>query len=371
VWGVLGRAKRSGFPTLPWGRSLLIGQDNRFSTSRTTAVIWTYTVAVAVASFVISKWLGYPGALDRFTKQGLQGQYALLVGGPLGAAILAKGIVSAQLASGDSAKPAAESASPGQLAQDDAGNADLGDIQYLLFNAVALLFFYGDFMGTPQGGLPSLPDALVGLTSLSAVGYVSKKTLSSPAIVSDVAPREATVGSIVRLVTSGLVKSGDDLSVVKVEFGQVPAPVRDITETTSQGVLLDLAVPDAAAGVVAIAVALPSGKSTSWPSFKVVPKILEVDPHWRVATGEEIRLKTSGVSGMAPRLLGVTVTIAGKAVKPTLDAEDSSNSTLKVTVPPAGELKFAEGALELLTKIYVSTPGGSSQPAPITVVAAA
>ena len=116
-----------------WGRSLVVGQDNRVSTSKTTALVWTYTVAAALLSFIIARWLGHPDVYDASDKQGLNAQYAVLIGGPLGAAILAKGIVSAQVDSGATAKPAAANARSAQLVQNDNGEADLGDVQYLLF----------------------------------------------------------------------------------------------------------------------------------------------------------------------------------------------------------------------------------------------
>ena len=132
-WLLWGRRGGGQQPKLWWGRSLVVGQDNRVSTSKTTALVWTYTVAAALLSFIIARWLGHPDAYDVLSKQGLNAQYAVLIGGPLGAAILAKGIVSAQVDSGATAKPAAANASPAQLVQNDNGEADLGDVQYLLF----------------------------------------------------------------------------------------------------------------------------------------------------------------------------------------------------------------------------------------------
>ena len=64
-WVIAGRGKGTPAPKLLWGKSLVIGQDNRFSTSKTTALLWTYTVAVALGSFVVAKWLGHPGGLAR------------------------------------------------------------------------------------------------------------------------------------------------------------------------------------------------------------------------------------------------------------------------------------------------------------------
>jgi hypothetical protein len=100
-----------------------------------------------------------------------------LIEGPLGAAILAKGIVTTQVASGQSKPESVDGAKAADLVNNDVGQADLGDLQYVLFNAVALTFFFGELLASPPLGLPSIPKVLVGLTSVSAVGYVAKKAL--------------------------------------------------------------------------------------------------------------------------------------------------------------------------------------------------
>ena len=97
------------------------------------------------------------GAFHILSAQGLNAQYAALIGGPIGAAILAKGIVSAQVSSGQAAKTPADAATPAQLVQDDNGQADLGDVQYVLFNFVALAFFYGELLRVPQLGCRPYP----------------------------------------------------------------------------------------------------------------------------------------------------------------------------------------------------------------------
>jgi hypothetical protein len=173
------RAKKRGTGTLAVGfRRLLVGDDNRVSTSKTAAVVWTYLIAMGLLSLVVTKWLGHPGAFNKATHSGLGGQYALLLGGPLGAAILAKGIVGSQVNADATVKPANQNGPrPSELIANDVGNTDLGDFQYVLFNAVAIAYFVGTLLQSPQDGLPHMPDVLLGLTSVSAAGYVSKKAL--------------------------------------------------------------------------------------------------------------------------------------------------------------------------------------------------
>jgi hypothetical protein len=170
---MLGVLALFGVPVL----TFLIGHDKRVSTSKTIAVIWTLVVAGALIALVYASLRNHPEALDATDAAGVMGQYALLFGGPLGAAILAKGIVTSQVKKDPAAKPPATSTGPTDLILNDAGEADLGDFQYVLFNAVALLFVVGMLLHEPVKGLPHIPDVLLGLTSVSAVGYVGKKAL--------------------------------------------------------------------------------------------------------------------------------------------------------------------------------------------------
>lgn len=227
-------------------RGAIIGADGRVSTSKTVAVAWTYSVASGLLSIVIAKWMGHGHAYGDQVKRGLQGEYALLIGGPIGAAILAKGIVSTQVVNGAS-KPAAGSARAADLVSNDNGQTDLGDLQYVIFNTVALVFFFGEFWANPQLGLPTIPDVLLGLTSVSGVGYVAKKALPSGGLrVMKVDPSKAATGAIVTLYVSGLadaqgaVPSAAD---VTVEFGSTAATVQTIS-TTGEGPIVTAAVPE-------------------------------------------------------------------------------------------------------------------------------
>lgn len=180
------------FAVLSWFlKSMLVGTDNRTSTSKTTAAVWTYLVAGSLLGFVIAKFFGYPDALEKLMHSGLAGQYGLLIGGPLGAAIAAKGIVTSQVGKNAATKSRGEGPTPGQLIQNDAEEADLGDFQYVLFNLVAMVFFLGTLIESPTAGFPRIPDILLGLTSVSAAGYVTKKALPSAAPTAKSEPDKA------------------------------------------------------------------------------------------------------------------------------------------------------------------------------------
>ena len=111
----------------------------------------------------------------RQVARGLQEEYLLLLGGPFAAAVLAKYTASAQAATKTTAAPG--DAAPSQLVTNDNGDTDLGDFQYVLFNAIGLTFFLGDFIGDLANGFPVLPPLLTGLLLTSTAGYGAKKLL--------------------------------------------------------------------------------------------------------------------------------------------------------------------------------------------------
>jgi len=132
----------------------------------------------------------------------------------------------------------------------------------VLFNVVALVFFVGEFLSDPVAGLPTLPDLLVGLTSVSAIGYLGKKTLSSGApTITDVQPDKGKPLSSVRVSGTRLVEG--NAPPAEVRFGEkVSAPVEVFVE---HGIVLQVQVPkDAPAGTVDFVVMTASGKLAKW-----------------------------------------------------------------------------------------------------------
>jgi hypothetical protein len=225
-----------GVPVL----SFVIGHDKRVSTSKTIAVAWTLVVAAALIAIVYASLRNHPEALNATDAAGVMGQYALLFGGPLGAAILAKGIVANQVNKDPGAKPPAESTGPTDLVLNDAGEADIGDFQYVLFNAVALLFVVGMLLHEPLKGLPHIPDVLLGLTSVSAVGYVGKKALpASGAVTAKLEQAQGPARTPVTITVKGLVPPVQASTWMWVRFGAddpgqiASAPVADGSATLS------------------------------------------------------------------------------------------------------------------------------------------
>jgi hypothetical protein len=202
-------------------KTLLIGQDNRTSTSKTIAVVWTFVVAAALLGLVYAKLLNHPQALDATNNSGVIGQYALLFGGPIGAAIIAKGIVNHQVSENPSSKSKAERPSPADLISNDAGEADLGDFQYVVFNLVALVYVLGTLLHDPANGLPHIPDVLLGLTSVSAVGYVGKKALTpTGTVLAKLTPEVGPRATPVTITLAGLTPPEQNNARMWVRFGE-------------------------------------------------------------------------------------------------------------------------------------------------------
>ncbi len=113
---------------------LFVGFDGRVSTSKAIAAVWTLLVAAVLFGLVYANLLNHPEALDKLSSSGVIGQYAVLFGGPLGAAILAKGIVTSQV-NNDPMIKTTGTASAIDLIANDQADVDLGDFQYVLFNS--------------------------------------------------------------------------------------------------------------------------------------------------------------------------------------------------------------------------------------------
>jgi hypothetical protein len=169
---------------LPLLRYLIVGKDNRVSTSKSVVFAWTYAVIFGLLALIVAKWLGTPAGYNSLINHGLQDEYLLFLGGPLAAGVLAKykATSDAQGQNGRSAAPVG-SASPSQLIADDSGETDIGDLQYVLFNVLALIYYLGTFVPHLSDGMPDLPQLLTGLALTSAAGYSAKQLVAQAAPV--------------------------------------------------------------------------------------------------------------------------------------------------------------------------------------------
>lgn len=187
-------------------KRLVVGADNRISTSKVQVLLWTFAIAGVLIAVVALSWARLPEALAAIKSSSFEyGPYLVLLGGPFLAAVAAKSIVVDQIASGKTTKTTADAPEAKQVFTDDEGNTDLVDTQYLLFNLVAILFFVGAFIGDPLHGFPAIPTFIYILTGASALGYVTNKAIpSGPPEVRSVSPSSAAPGDSITVIGSGL-----------------------------------------------------------------------------------------------------------------------------------------------------------------------
>lgn len=209
--------------TIGWGRlSSLVGLDNRVSTSRTIALLWTVVVGYCLLALVLIATAKHssahpipPGQIpDGFIAAALKPlapAYVVLLGAPFAAAVGARAIVGHRVKTGQLQKSASTSLpNPLQVVTDDDGNLDLVDLQYTLFNLIAVTFVLTQFIPHPARGIPDVPAALAVLTGVSAAVYTSNKAATSnPATITDVLTPSVLPRQLATIVGQNLVVSPD------------------------------------------------------------------------------------------------------------------------------------------------------------------
>ena len=217
--------------------TVILGEDNRTSTSKTFVFMWTLLVGWALICLLIVGELiathrcaaitditaatkACTAANDQigllqigwraFLTGGLAGSYLVVLGIPATAAVAAKGITQGKVAAGTLTKakaPANQKAinRVAQIFSADDQTTDIGDFQYVLFNLITAVYFVVQFIQPAGQGLPALPDTLLGLTSVSAALYVGKKavTRDQPKITG-VFPSVLAPNTLVTVIGSGL-----------------------------------------------------------------------------------------------------------------------------------------------------------------------
>jgi hypothetical protein len=109
----------------------------------------------------------------------------------------------------------------GDLVNNDSGQPDIVDFQYLTFNLVAATYFFINFIN--HNALPGIPDTLVALTGASAATYVTNKALlKQKPILTGVAPASAKPGDEITLRGTNLAGPGTNpdgtAAVTEVKF---------------------------------------------------------------------------------------------------------------------------------------------------------
>jgi hypothetical protein len=260
---------------------LVLGKDNRASTSKFQAVVWTFAICFALLTLFFGH-LVYGGfGWETFLHDGLNSDYLWLLGIPATGLVGAKAITQSQLQSNPAAKitkPASVNASADAkkkvsnadkvrtvagivgtgvrelVSNDDDENPSpaLGDLQYVIFNAIAVLYFLTAFLGHVENGLPTIPATLIALTGVSAGSYLASKATAqtaAPTILSAV-PSRIVLGTTTKITVSGagFMPAGVDgdpaLTIAGVNFdldgepsdSRLVAHVPDVADATERGV---------------------------------------------------------------------------------------------------------------------------------------
>ena len=340
--------------------AMLVGGDGRLSTSYFQAWVWTLVLVWAFGYFMAVSVLEGRDALSDVTGR-LDADYLLLLGGPFVALISAQQIGTAKRANGTLTKVETTSTSAGDLVSDDSGRADLVDMQYLLFNVVALAFFFVAF-ARDHGRLPDLDDGLIALTSAAALAYIAKKAVANNA---------PGITSIVRTTGSGPVRTGDTVLIsgfnfvppgaeaeeyldrVRVRFGSVQAPVPAGSDEAGAAGADDLAlsvtnitateirvtVPDLGATTkqqVQVVVVTAAGAETAPYPLTVAPEQLEVLHPAVLTPGQQAALLLPGVppGAVAHLTIGGTdqTVVVGADGRATIQVPQLTGDEVVVTV---------------------------------------
>ncbi len=250
--------------------SILIGSDNRTSTSKTVMVLWTIAIAYGLVALLVADLLGDHRGWNAQLELGLQEEYVLLLGGPYAAAIFAK-VTALSQARGDGRSAALPgSFSAGQIVSGDNGDTDVGDLQYVLFNVIALGYFLSQLLTGFENGFPKLPALLTGLVLTSASGYAAKKLIrqGGPALTS-VIPAAAAPG------TAGVLLYGTNLVATAPTGSALPPTIvvggQHVVPTAFEAILgadrLTLTIPpDAAPGAGTIGAVRADGQPALGPA---------------------------------------------------------------------------------------------------------
>jgi hypothetical protein len=212
--------------------TVILGADKRTSTSKTFIFLWTLLVGWALLALLIAgqfvqtrHCVGLPDPTTackgdevglfqvgwkHFLHAGLSGTYLILLGVPATAGVAAKAITQSDVTGSGFKKPRPPGgpnpfARAAEIFSADDGTTDIGDFQYVIFNLVTAAYFVTQFLNPDGTGLPTIPDTLLGLTSVSAGLYVAKKAVTNTQpTVSGVFPQPLHDGQPFTVIGTGL-----------------------------------------------------------------------------------------------------------------------------------------------------------------------
>jgi hypothetical protein len=352
---------------------LLVGTDNRVSTSKTTAVLWTVVLIYFIASMALI--FGRQEAKYQLLIQSISPLYLVLLGGPFAAAVLAKGIVSSSVANQQTQKGQG-TPNIGDVFSDDDGNTDLIDTQYIAFNVLVAVIVVIQFAGHPGFGAPAIPDFLAALTGTSAAAYVVNKavtTANAPSITQLTPSRVRPEGQVL-LHGQNIMLQGDTHEDVSVTVAGEPATTEQDPVPTPTSLAFRVP-PNATTGVVVVTTPSgistpPTGGASGNPTLTIIADSIQVSriDSLSVPAGGSLTLHGGGffnavdvdwqgsaVSGGVPATVGLLTQLNPSGQPQTYDCPPTDSATqsdtqLTLSVPVGVEtgsyrLTLRRGAL--------------------------
>lgn len=305
------------------GGGLLMGADGRLSTSKAVAVLWTAIVGYCVLTlaFIATK----PNFGVTFLEHNLgelKGIYLALLGGPYASYLFAQIAVPAKMARGTLQKGYGTGFNPADIINNDMGNTDVIDLQYVSFNLIAAIMVLVLFIPHPAlQGLPRIPYAVAILTGGAAATYVLNKGLTTnQAKITSLSPQSQRVGDVVTIAGVNLwgptaaPPTGGSALQTAVSIAGLPGVV-SLTATVVQD--------EAPSAINFLVPALPA---TVPPPLTSLDVTLSTDlNHADTAHGFTIIPDVPAISGIAPNpaTAGAEVTVLGRflAGPPTLGTD--------------------------------------------------
>ncbi|MEV4917715.1 hypothetical protein AB0K47_12985 [Streptomyces tirandamycinicus] len=207
----------------------LVGEDNRLSTSRAVAAVWTLFAAYAVLFMAFRLAASAPAGLGLAQGAGL----LTVVAAVCLIAVVVRRVVTVRIITQRLQKVEADRPRPADLVCDDAGRGSFPDAQYVLVGAAALVCAIVLLARRPDR-LPELPWGLTALVLVSAAVYLAGKYAEGgrPVVLSVVRAREpggldgpVRIGDDIEIRGAGFVPPGagspDRLALMTVRIGAV------------------------------------------------------------------------------------------------------------------------------------------------------
>jgi hypothetical protein len=331
----------------------LMGADGRLSTSKTVAAVWTLVVAYILTALIIVWPSDWQRALSN-----LSGPYLALLGGPFAAAVLAKILVTRRVGNQTLQKTQGDGIPRlSDLVSDDSGTSDLFDMQYILFNALAVAFVLTGFAKATLGGFPEVPTPLWLLTGGPAAIYVSNKAFgTNTPLIFSVNP--ARVRETYQFTVYGQNFAPADSGALQVQINGASATIDEgsATDTSVRATVPPGAGPPGTP--LPVAVITRAGLQAYRDEALTIianPVLRPFDPPVTVAPGQQFTLHGSWTVETGPT--GLTVLVDG-AIAPVSAA---TRHAATATVPPA-----LPGGNRTVS-VTVTDDVGTSNPQTITI----